>query len=97
MFPMQVITTVAKRPAGQRPKGSVSRKRAAATEPGTSLPQPTTTSVVVINSNSEHEEEKEKEEPPLRNFRWNVLTREVEYRSADDVRSSDDSEDLLFQ
>ena len=36
VFPMQVITTVAKRPAGQRPKGSgASRKRAA----GPSLPQ----------------------------------------------------------
>jgi hypothetical protein len=58
------------------------------------LPQPNTTSVVVINSNSEHEEE---EEPPLRNFRWNAYTRAVEYRSADDVRSSDDSDDVLFQ
>ena len=95
VFPMQVITTVAKRPAGQRPKGSgASRKRAAATETGTSVPQPNTTSVVVINSNSEHEEE---EELPLRNFRWNAYTREVEYRSADDVRSSDDSDDVIFQ
>ena len=94
VFPLQVITTVAKRPSGQRPKGSgASRKRAAATEPGTSLPLPTTTSVVVISSNSEHEEE----EPPLRNFRYNALTQRVEYRSTDDVRSSDDSDDLIFQ
>jgi hypothetical protein len=94
VFPMQVLTTVAKRPAGQRPKGSGATRRRTATETGPAQPQPSR-SVVVINSNSEHDEQEE--EPPLRNFRWNALTREVEYRSADDARSSDDSDDVLFQ
>jgi hypothetical protein len=59
------------------------------------VPQPNTTRfTTVINSNSEHEEE---EELPLRNFRWNAYTRAMEYRSADDVRSSDDSDDVIFQ
>jgi hypothetical protein len=97
VFPMQVITTVARRPAGQRPKGSgASRKRAAATEIGTSqprTPQLNTASVVVISSNSEHEDEV----PPLRNFRWNACRRAVEYVSTDELCSSDDSDDLLFQ
>ena len=91
MFPMRTVTTIAMRPAGQRPKGSGAsvRKRAAATEIATSLPQPSTNRAVVINSNSEHEEE---EAFLIRKFRFNAYTLAVEYMSADEDRSSDDSD-----
>ena len=90
MFPMRTVTTIAKRPSGQRPKGGgASRKRAAATDTGTSLPLPSTTSVIVINSNSEHEEAPPA--PPERNIRWNAYTREMEYRSSE-PSSSDESD-----
>ena len=89
MFPMRTVTTVAKRPSGQSAKGRGGRKRAAATETGTTQPCTGGTSVVVIDSNSEREEE-----VPW-DLRWNSVQRHWEHKSSGD-NSSDASDDVVL-
>ena len=92
VFPLRTVSTVAKRPAGQKAKGSTRRKRAAAPETGgrggggAAATRPSVTlddDTVVADDASE---------VPEANFRWNPMTRRYEYRSTDASDESDSDE-----
>ena len=96
VFPLRTISTVAKRPAGQKAKGSARRKRAAAPETAgrggggavATRPSVAIDDVTVVGDDVSDVPE----DVPEANFRWNPMTQRYEYRSTDASDESDSDE-----
>jgi len=89
VFPLRTMSTVAKRPAGQKAKGSTRRKRAAAPETGGRGGGGAAATRPSVALDDDTVVADDASDVPEANFHWNPMTRRYEYRSTDASDESD--------